>query len=1246
MRKAIVAANKLPAAEQIHRIVLTFALLQSRQRMSTEALFSARVSDGADLRQFDLCLELFEHGDIAAILQLIRRELSLPPTPGQVPNPPDGDMSECLKITAKSRYWDVEAEFSRSYASTFDQTFNHIYLQLCHPAQTKISQIESICEDDVRWLLNYALHPIPEPTSTDAVTMFRHSVELWPHKTAIEAWDGWLTYLELEQESTRLAEALVSEGVRPLTVVPVVLEFSKWALVSILAVWKTGAAFVFFDPSHPINRLQTLTKRVKASFVLSQDSFRAQIRDIGTRVLIIDEIVYRSSSQETSFAELPTAIDIGSPAYVIFTSGSTGEPKAVVHTHYAFCSGALHQAELLGFSDQTRTLQNAPLIFAGAVPELLFTILQGGCLCISKQEKRVKDLSGCVRHHHSNMLIISSSSAAIQDPKDFKPRQTLLMGAEPLPAHTARKWAALHNTCNGYGSTETNTVATCCPFSTSVASQSVGPGAAHQYWIVDALNYDRLVPPGSLGEVVVEAYALASEYMGNEEASAKSFPPTPLWYAGLDLKRLSATRFFRSGDLGRIATDGTLEVHGRTDPLQIKLRGQRIELGEIEAITIDALGRPTPLVAELILPQSQDRPSIAVFAAASAFIDNLPAILLSENLELLSSQEKELDHLKEKLAPAWNNALPDFMHPSYLVPLTRLPRTATGKLDRQQLRKWCSKYTAIELAVFSTTKSDRRVRSLASDIELKLGDAFSEILRVPRQKIHGNSVFTILGGDSLAAIQLSQELRKHGLAASPADVVRSENLATLAEALDSTSPVNEPIVPIQGAERVIEDRNLNAENVLRYLKLTADQVEAILPSTDSQSRAIELGIGPEKCFVYHFALRFQGDIEMSRLVSSLQSLVDRYDILRTVFTRHEGRILQVILNELRCPLDSGAIEAGDLIDETVRQISTSDFQLDQVPTKFWLLSVDGLPKAAVLRLSHAQFDGISLPLLWNSLSYIYAGQTLPTAPRYSTYARAVLLRNMTPSIEYFKDLLHDCPFTDLAKRRSAVHKLQNRQLSRQITLNPAAGFTPAQLFQAAWGYVSAKSLHVRAVSFDQIVSGRQIRPIEDQDYDTSQLLGPCLNDVPVVVRFPEQQTVRQMLAQIRDQHAATARHETLGFKTILEECKPAHWPRDARMTSSVQYRGFEDRTSFPLGPVECQVEMMERSMDLEDLTVFVKPLRDIDGGPKFDVGFLFSDEVVEETQANSWFDELIATVMAFSADDALDEVVESLVGQI
>lgn len=800
----------------------------------------------------------------------------------------------------------------------------------------------------------------------------------------------------------------------------------------------------------------------------------------------------------------------------------------------------------------------------------------------------------------------------------------------------------LHDNCHAYGSSETNSVATCCPFSSAVVSQSVGPGASHQYWVVDALSYDRLVPPGWLGEIIVESHALAACYLGRDEATSKAFPETPRWHPGIDVQRSHRTRFFRSGDLGRIATDGTLEIHGRVDPLQVKLRGQRIELGEVEAITLLGLPQPCPVVAELILPKGQDRPFIAVFFLTSGLVDDVDAAFLAENVSFTPSQTNQLHHLCGTLQQKWTTLLPSFSRPSYLFPLLAFPRTATGKLNRKQLRSWCAAYPVSALKVFATsvpTDAGQNRGPLATKSELLLGGILSKILSVPQNSLSRSSAFTVLGGDSLVAIQLNRELRSHGLNVSISDVIQSDSLASLATLMDHGDAIDST-----NSDDTLRYQDWDNSQILERFALDREQIEAVLPTTDSQSRAIELGTGPERCFVFHFILKFQAGLDVSKLAEALQGLVDRHDVLRTIFTRQEKRFMQVVLKHLLCPLEAIRLKDDQSVDEMVNRATVSDISIDQVPTKFWLFSVEDVPKTLVLRLSHAQFDGLSIPLLWDSLAAIYTGGSLRPAPSFSTYARKILLRDMSSSIAYFTQMLSDVPFTDLVQRRTTAHQPQNRHFERQLSIPLIPGFTAAHLFEAAWGYVLAKFTHERAVVFDQIVSGRQLSLPED--FDIQLLVGACLNDVPVVVRFPRGQTFRQLLTQIRTQHTETSGlHETLGFRRILEDCRPVHWPQNPRMKSSVQYRGFEDRSVFHIDGVECVASMVERSMDLEDLTVLVTPLRDQKPGT-FDVKFLFSDEVVEERQALRWFEELMLVMTTFTHIDFLDKEIEETLGPV
>lgn len=1223
------------------RILLTCALIRSRQHMTADVAFTARVKNAADSRLRSIGLIIDERdtfGDLISHIDgLGAHHPNITSGDGEVDGEGEGDQD--ITLTVEGSCWTVQGEFPVSHGTCFEQTFQHVYRQVCEASPERpSSQIEVIRHDDVEWLIRNAVKEVPPPKDLDGARLFQQCMTEWREDVAVEAWDGTLTYAELDQTSTRLAGVLMTHGVLPGTILPLLFQFSKWTVISVLATWKAGAAFVFIDPTHPTKRIQNLVQQVQATIVLAQQKWPNVELDAKVRILLLDEMEANlDEAQHVDGLSLPM-VDSQSPAYLIFTSGSTGQPKAALHTHFAFCSGALAQADLLGFSRGTRTMENAPLIFAGAIPELLFTILKGGRICIARLEDRTKDLVGCVRKMQTNMLIISSSVAAAHNPAQFTPRHRILMGAEPLPSDTAKKWAAFHDNCNGYGSTETNTVATCSKIDCAISTRNVGRGAAHQYWVVDSLDHNRLLPPGWLGEVVVEGHALASEYLGDTEATEKAFPPPPKWCSMVPRQSPTA-RFFRTGDLGRIASDGGLEVHGRTDPLQVKLRGQRIELGEIEAVTREIF-TSTPFVVELIHPSAQGRPSIALFFVATNLVEGLGDDFFARDIVLNVEQKQQLAHVRERVKTLWDSRLPAFMWPSYLVPLSALPRTQTGKLDRRRLRDWASLYQPIDMTSLSTSQTGSQTSSeLTTKVGQQIRSAVAKVLTIRPDQVNGSAAFTVLGGDSLNAIALTQELRDHDLMITPAEIIRADSLQSIASVVNENSATWIDENSTGNISLGIPAKDLP----LQKLQMAAGQVHSVLPTTDSQSRAIKLGTGPERSFVYHFMLKFLGEVDQERLERSLHKLITRHDVLRTMFTELDGTIVQLILEQAEGLVEVRNVEDESALQATIDVLASGDIRINQVPTKIYLILMNRKAVRVVFRLSHAQFDGLSIPILWDSLKECYDAEIVCPAPEYSTYIREVLGSSPTPALDYYTELLRDVPFTDLVKRTTQSHEPQNCHRHQRLTLKQSVGHTPATLVEAAWGYVLACASQCRAVAFDQIVSGRQLS--HRSKVDIRNLVGACLNDVPVVVKHPSGQTVHSLMKQIQDQRATSAMHETLGFSEILSKCKPDHWPANARMTSSVQYRGFEEKTSFQLGDVKCIASMVERSMDLEDLTVLVTPLRG-QVSNEYNIEFLFSDRVVSQEQADSWFQQLLRAVEAFARDENLEVEVEALLGRI
>lgn len=280
--------------------------------MTSEISFPAEVVLESEHRQLRLDLDLQEHLDVRSLLQNIdsvyhQQHEDFLDSPEVA--------SEWIRVKYRDDRWHVQADYSGSYACSFDQIFNSVYSQISESSlETKISQIETICPEDVQWLVQHAVHAIPPPNFTLGSKLIRESAQKWQNKVAVEAWDGTMTYSGLEEESNRLAKILIEIGISPRTVVPLAFEFSRWTLVSLLAVWKAGAAFVFLDPNDPAARLRNLIKQVKASFILTQKRFHAQISELEITVLCVGEV---PCTEKSLSLELPNLAETDDPAYIV-----------------------------------------------------------------------------------------------------------------------------------------------------------------------------------------------------------------------------------------------------------------------------------------------------------------------------------------------------------------------------------------------------------------------------------------------------------------------------------------------------------------------------------------------------------------------------------------------------------------------------------------------------------------------------------------------------------------------------------------------------------------------------------------------------------------------------------------------------------------------------------------------------------------------------------------------------------------
>jgi syringomycin synthetase protein SyrE len=549
------------------------------------------------------------------------------------------------------------------------------------------------------------------------VAQFEQQAALHPQAVALVWEQGSLDYAALDARANDLANRLMQFGPARNRIIAFAIERSVDMVVAVLAIAKTGAAFLPLDPDAPLARLSEVLMESRANMLLIKEHDQARLAHLHPQTVMVDWQIHEAALHGPIQSNAPEPSDL---AYVLFTSGSTGRPKGVMINHATLSRRLAWLSTAYGVTRQDRSAQATQVTFDPSLIELCLPLTHGASVALPPPGRLLPESLAdfAVAFSVTIMAFVPSTLGRFLDSAAHVSGLKLRVaccGGEVLPPDLANRYLRVMATSdarlfNVYGPTETAIFATaweCVPSPADVVLPIGRPISDTRIYVLDA--WQNLLPFAAVGEVYIGGAAVATGYLNRPDLTAQVFVSDPFLPGG---------RMYKTGDRGWLSPDGNLHFVGRIDR-QIKLRGYRIELGEIEAALVSVEG-VAQAAAKLI--DRDGKPQIHAWVSAS------------------------LGQTAEQLQRTLRLRLPSYMIPGGIEILPSLPESSAGKID----------YFALPSPNFEVKTASSRPPE--NQLESKLLSLWQQVLERPELTVDDN--FFDVGGDSLAAVSILAGIEK------------------------------------------------------------------------------------------------------------------------------------------------------------------------------------------------------------------------------------------------------------------------------------------------------------------------------------------------------------------------------------------------------------------------------------------------------------------------------------------------------
>jgi amino acid adenylation domain-containing protein len=992
--------------------------------------------------------------------------------------------------------------------------FGHV-LQMLHQGQLRFvgDAAGSLNERDREQLIEWN-STVPHLMAETVPSAIRQQIDAQPDVQAVCAFDGDFTYRELDAWSDMLKRLLHSCHIQPGSLIPIYIDRSRWAIIAMLGIVKARAAFVLLDTSHPHSRLRTICDEIKAPLlVTSQDRLATAISlPAGAAPICVGECL-NSPPQDLYTADMKSTLCHTDALYAMFTSGSTGKPKGVVIEHGALVAMTREYSQRVGLGPGARVLHFGSYAFDVSILETLCTLIAGACVCIPSESSRQEGFAEALRKLGPSHALLTPSFLRGLLVHDLAPIQTLMLVGEPPRRDEVDRWSPKLRLMNLYGPAECTILAALQPQARpGVDPTNIGHPVAGTAWITNPQDPRHLAPIGAVGELLLQGPMVGRGYLNDPELTATAFLQAPPWLAQFGVGNgVHNGRVYRTGDLVRFEQDGTLVYLGRKD-FQVKLRGQRLELSEVEDHVLREFpGSLKDVAAEVVTP-ADDRPNPCLVAFLVPALELLPSQSSSTSsvFPLQVATPEDFDQKIHTTHSRMHTYLPDYMVPVVFVPLSELPRTVGGKIDRRQLREAAASVTRQQLEAVGSSFAEVEKAPMASDAERSLQGIWAEVLGIVRSAIGAEDSFFRLGGDSISALQATSQARAVSIEHSVPDLFRWKTIREIvkrfAKASGKMSIGHELSHPLTNRG----DDKLGGV--------------AVYPCTPVQQGVLLTQISDPGSYAPHFIWKIHrappsdgaAVVDPNRLAAAWQQVVNRHSALRTVFRRDtstdDGVFELHILPQIECPVQilpgSDTDSEGLPVRLTELHPQVTAQQSGQMPHDFAICPCKNGEVFCRLDINHAIIDAISVGLLELDILQVYEnGSRAPNAhDAYQEYLQYVHRQPQDPAREYWRTYLAGIQPVILPRSRADGQPASTPQrLEIPLTCSGTdidavchrTDWTPSNLLYFAWGLTVGSFTGSDDVVFGTLTSGRHI-PIPHIEQTVGQIsnMAVCRVHIP------------------------------------------------------------------------------------------------------------------------------------------------------